>query len=185
MNCVFELAVKVFLKEDIKFEDCLSELSNLIDKVLSKNEKYLEFHNENKYKNYTFDMLYPLSTNKVYEKENIYTFRIRTIDPELLNYIIKNLENEYSDTIKVLTILQKIIPIKKIEKVYSITPVVLKFDEGFWRTHTSIKDVKRRLKDNLIKKYNSYYETKIEEDFELFEIIIIKNNKPIKANYNF
>ncbi|MFI3211181.1 MAG: CRISPR-associated endoribonuclease Cas6, partial [Peptostreptococcaceae bacterium] len=65
----------------------------------------------------------------------------------------------------------------------SITPVVLKFDEGFWRTHTSIKEVKRRLKENLIKKYNSYYETKIEEDFELFESIVIKNNKPIKANY--
>ncbi|MFI3209431.1 MAG: CRISPR-associated endoribonuclease Cas6 [Peptostreptococcaceae bacterium] len=183
MKNVFELSIKVFLTQDIKSEECSSSISDLIDKSLSKSKKYLEFHNDNKYKNYTFDMLYPLSDNKVYKKENIYTFRFRTIDLELLNYINENLINEHTNCIKVLTISKKTIPIKHIEKIYNITPVILKFENGYWKRHSSIQEVEKRLRENIIKKYNSYYNTKIEEDFELFTLVTIKNNKPIKVNY--
>lgn len=183
MNKTIELAIKVFLKDDIKFEDCLATITDLVDKALSKNKKYLEFHKENKFKFYSFDMLYPLSIDKVYKKDNIYTFRLRSIDPELIKYLVSSLENEYTDTLKVLTIFKKLIPKKQIVKLYSITPVIIKFDEGYWKTHTTIDEVKRRIKENIIKKYNSYYNTKIDEDFELFKSIELKNKLPVKVNY--
>ncbi len=109
-----ELQVKVFLLEDIKLEDTLEQICRLIDKLLVKDDKYSRFHNENKFKNYSFNMLYPLEENRVYKKENIYTFILRTVDDDLVDYFMKELVNEYTEEIKVLTKNNKIKFIKKI-----------------------------------------------------------------------
>ena len=178
-----ELQVKVFLLKDIKIEDTLQQICKLIDNSLIENKLYEDFHNENKFKNYSFNMLYPLEKDKVYKKENIYTFLLRTVDNELSEYFIKKLINQYTDEIKVLTINKKIIPKKHVESIHTITPIVAKFDNGYWKKHSSIEVLEKRITENLIKKYNSFYDEKIDEDFELFTAISIVNRKPIATKY--
>lgn len=178
-----ELQVKVFLLEDIRLEDTSEKICKLIDKLLVKDVNYNAFHNENKFKNYSFNMLYPLEQNKIYKKENIYTFILRTVDTDLVDYFMKELVNEYTDEMKVLTINKKIIPIKYIESIHAITPIVAKFDNGYWKQHSSIEVLERRIKENLIKKYNTFYKEKIDEDFELFTTMSIINKKPIATKY--
>ena len=183
MRNIIELQVKVFLTKDIKQEQTSKKISLLIDKTLAKDEKYISFHNENKFKYYCFNMLYPLEENRIYKKENIYTFILRTVDYDLANYFLKELINEYTDEIKVLTINKKLIPIKHIESIHAITPIVAKFDNGYWKQHSTIDILEKRIKENLIKKYNAFYEEKIDEDFELFTTMSIINKKPIATKY--
>lgn len=180
---VRELKVKVYLLKDIKLKDVNVNITRLIDKCLSRDKYYLEFHNKNNFKNYCFNLLYPLEKTKIYRAGNIYTFILRSVDEELADFISKNLTNEYTNEIKVLTINDSIIPKKIISDVYSITPVVIKLDEGYWRNNISVEEFELRLKENIIKKYNDFYNTKIDEDFEIFNHIKFNNVKPIATDF--
>lgn len=180
---VYELTLKVFLMKNVKSNESLEKIGNLIDKSLSKDKKLLDFHEENVYKNYTFNSFYPIEKSKIYGEGKIYSIKIRTIDEMLVEYFKKNLVNEYTDYIKALTLECSVVPKKYIEKIYSITPVVIKTEEGYWKGKLSLEDFEKRIKDNLVKKYNSYFDTKIDEDFTLFKVINFENHKPISCKY--
>lgn len=180
---VYENKVKVFLLKDIECDDAQSEICKIIDSALSKDEKWLEFHKKNEYKYYCFDSLYPIPKDRVYKYGSIYTFTLRTIDKDIANYLNKVLANEYNNTIKCLTTEIRIIPKKIIEKIYSLTPVIMKNDSGYWRENLSLKDFERRLVENLIKKYNIINDTKLDEDFDLYTSLEFKNKKPCAMNY--
>lgn len=180
---VIELKVKVYLNSNINMSSSLESISKLIDKTFLKDDKLSRFHKENKFKNYCFNMLYPLEKSKIYKKGEIYTFIIRTVDKELSNHFTQNLTNEYTSEIKVLTLDKRVISKKHIDKVYSITPIIAKFEDGYWRKNNTIDVLEKRIKDNIIKKYNQFHKTEIDEDFELFTNIHIKNKKPISTQF--
>ena len=77
----------------------------------------------------------------------------------------------------------KIVPKKFIEKIYTLTPIIIKTESGYWKGNLSIDGFEKRIRENLIKKYNEINNTKIEEDFELYNSIEFKNKKPVSVNY--
>lgn len=180
---IYELTLKVFLMRNIRNEDALEKIANLIDKSLSKDKDLLNFHEKNIYKFYTFNSFYPIEKSKIYKEGKIYSIKIRTVSADLVDYFKKNLVNEYTDYIKALTLECSTIPKKYIERIYSITPVVIKTEEGYWKGKLCLDDFEKRIKDNLIKKFNNYYDTKIDEDFTLFKFIKFENHKPISSKY--
>lgn len=159
------------------------EISNVVDSCLAKDAELLKFHNENEYKNYSFSTFYPIEKSKLYKVGKIYTVIIRTVDERIKKCFEKLLENENTESIKALTIETRILPQKYIEKIYSLTPVVVKFENGYWRTNESLDAFEKRLKDNIIKKYNHFTSTKIDENFELFTYMRFDNQKPIATKY--
>lgn len=179
LRMTYELSVKVYLLENIITTDMMCKIATLIDGTLGKDEEYLIFHQKNKYKGYSFDGLYKVEQEGIYHQGNIYTFRIRTVDPKLAEYFEKNLFTSYTNEIKVLTVTKRIIAQKHIEKIFSITPVVIKNDFGYWRSNMTIEDYERRIRENLIKNFNMFYGKKIDENFELFTHIEFNNRKPI------
>lgn len=183
MGDTIELSVKVFLFNEIKLEEVSSKICRIIDDSLVKSEYYSRFHKENKFKNYSFNMLYPLAKNGIYEKENLYTFLFRTVDKKLAKYLQVALKNQRNNDMQVLVVKNKNIPRKHIESIYAITPIVTKFESGYWKRYHSIEELERRIKINLIKKYNEFYNVVIEEDFEIFTMMTITNNKPISTKY--
>jgi CRISPR-associated endoribonuclease Cas6 len=180
---VFEIKVKLFILKDIKLEEVQSKISAFIDMGLSKNSDYLEFHKENSFKNYCFDSLYPIEVDKLYKATKIYTLTIRTINDKLADFFYRRIANEYDSNIKGLTAEIRIIPKKHFEKIYSITPMLIKNDCGYWKGKITLDEFERRLKENLIKKYNSIANEKIDEDFQLYTSIEFKNRKPISTSY--
>lgn len=180
---VYEISLLVFLLKDIKSENSFSAISSFIDSDMAKIPELLEFHNENKYKNYCFNSFYPIEKDKVYKQGNIYTIQIRTIEKNLADFFNTNLVNHYNESIKGLTSEIKIIPQRYIEKLYSITPVILKGEDGYWKGKFTLSDFEKRLKENIIKKYNSVLNTKIDENFQLYTSIEFINKKPIAFNY--
>lgn len=180
---VFEISLLVFLIKDIDSKEAFSKISEFIDGGMAMKQELLELHNKNTYKNYCFCSFYPLEKDRLYKSGNNYTIRIRTVDYELAEFFNKKLVNHFDKNIKALTSTIRILPKKHIEKIYSITPLVLKTNEGYWKNNISLNDFERRLKENLIKKYNLFMNTKINENFQLYTSIEFKNKKPVAISY--
>jgi CRISPR-associated endoribonuclease Cas6 len=108
---------------------------------------------------------------------------IRTIEKNLAEFFTNKLVNEFDGKIKGLTSEIRILPKKHIEKLYSITPAIMKNEDGYWKNKVKLDEFERRLKENLIKKYNRSMDTKIDENFQLYTTIEFKNKKPISTNY--
>lgn len=180
---VYELKIKIYLLENLKLEDVGMELSSLVDKSFLASEKYKEVHKNRGYKHYSVGGLLPVERNRIFKEGSIYEFQVRTPSKELKNYFKKNLVNEFNKKIKVLVINEKIIPENFFEKIYSLTPVVAKFNEGYWKNKVSFEKYEERIKNNLIKKYNDFTGKKLDEDFQLYERMELNNEYPIPLKY--
>lgn len=179
---VYQIRLKLFTLQDLSLENTQAAIASFIDSALAKDKEMLELHEKNDFKNYCFDGLYPTEPNKLYKAGNIYTLTIRTIDAKLADYFNTYLKNHYDNNLKALTCEIRIIPKKIIEKVYSITPIVIK-EQGYWKGKISLDKFEERIKVNLIKKYNEINNCKIDEDFNLYSVLEFKNKKPIATNY--
>lgn len=180
---VIQIRIKILLKENIHVSDIQPKVCGLIDYSFSKRQELLDMHNENKYKFYCFDFPYPAERDQIYKKGKIYTLTIRTVDFELAEFFSNSLLDVQTRFIKALSSELKILPQRPIEKIYSLTPAIIKNDTGYWRDNMSMEDYQKRLKENLVKKYNIITGTKMDEDFKLFDKIELKNRKPISVKY--
>lgn len=180
---VFQINIKLYLLHDIKLEDAATCINAFIDQGMSMDSELLELHNRNSFKNYVFDLLYPIETDKLYKKDKIYSLTIRTIDEKLARFYNSKLVHFHNPSMKGITSEIKIIPRKFIEKIYSITPIVIKSDEGYWKTKMPLQEFEQRIKINLIKKYDNALDTKIKEDFPLYTSLEFANRKPVPIKY--
>lgn len=180
---VYELKIKIYLLENLGLEDVGMGLSSLVDKSFLASDKYKEIHKNSGYKHYSVGGLLPVERDRVFKKGGVYEFQVRTVSKDLKNYLKMNLVNEFTKKIKVLVIEEKIVPRNFFEKIYSLTPVVAKFPEGYWNGKVSFEKFEERIKNNLIKKYNDFTGKKIDEDFQLYERIELNNEYPIPLKY--
>lgn len=179
---VWKLELKVYLLKNINQKDCLTKITYFIDSVLKTDEKFLKYHNKRIPKGYVFNSFYPLEKEE-YLAGKIYTVQIRTVNEELKDFLMKNLHNNYTKEIKGLTISERKIEYRYIDRLFSVTPIILKTENGYWRGNMDVDNFLDRLKINLIKKYNQFYEEKLDETENIFEKIEFRNNVPIKCSY--
>ena len=159
---VHEINVKVYILQDITVEEALEALSKLIDKSFYKNKDLKNFHEENKMKNYCFNSLYPLNIKtKIYEKGCIYNFQLRCIGFKLRDHFLKFLANEYTSKLKVLICQSKNIYKKPIDRIYSITPLMVKMPGSekiiYWRNGYTEDEFFEYIRTTSIKKIHLQY----------------------------
>ncbi len=180
---VIQIRMKLYFLVDIPLEQLQIRLTDFLDRSLMQEEQYAKFHNENRYKNYCFDLCYPVERDKLYKRENIYTLTIRTVDSELARYFSEKTVHFYTEYVKSLTAEVRIIPEKYIDILWNTTPAIMKCQGGYWRGVLSIEQYEKRMKINLLKKWQQIYGQKLEENFELFSSIEFLNKKPIAVKY--
>ena len=180
---VFKIRLKLYLLQDIPANQVQEKIAAFIDTGLARQTELLHFHEENRYKNYCFDSLYPPERDKIYKKDQIYTVTIRTVDHALANYFSEVYKNHYTNEMKGLVTEICILPKKMIEFLYSLTPVVLKDEQGYWRDHMALEQFEERLKINLIKKWNYLTGEKLQEDFPLYTLLEFLNTSPVSTKY--
>ena len=178
---VHELKIRVQLKEDIPVDRVMEVEAGFIDSMLAKDESWLRFHEENKSKLYSFSGLWPIEKNGVYKKGKCYVITIRSVDEGFVSYV--GMCNHTDPKMETLEVSYKQISKKLIEKIYTLTPVVLKAEDGYWRKQKNLDDFERLLFENAIKKYNQFTGEKADEDFELYTDIFFLNRKPISSRY--
>lgn len=179
---VYEIKLKVYLLQNIKYENSLEIVSSYLDSGLCKNEKFLTQHNKKEYKLYNFNYLYPPEKDKIYKQGSLYTLTIRTIDKEIAEYMGNIICNHFDENIKGLTSEIRIIPRKTIDKIYSITPVLIKNDTGYWKQKNDLEFFEKRIKENTLKKYK-YISNNELELCDFYNEIKFKNHKPIATNF--
>ena len=180
---VYQIRIKLYMLTDVVLNRIQTNLTAFIDKGFLENEELLQMHEENKFKNYCYDLPYPIEKDKIYKKGKIYTVTIRTIDPRLAKYFQEVCVNSYTDEVKGLTSEIRIIPKKVIDSIYTLTPVILKDDKGYWRKHMQLAEFENQLKVNLIKKWNSFTGEKLSEDFSLYTLLEFLNETPVPMEY--
>lgn len=180
---VFEIKLKLYLLKDIPSIDALESIAGFLDNAILKSKELSDLHYVNSYKNYTFCSFYPLEKDRIHKKDSIYTVVIRTVEYKLADFFNEIAANHYNHEMKALTCEVKEIPKHFIEKVYTITPLILKDDKGYWRPHMTFDEFESRIKINLIKKYNKIMNCKLDEDFQLYNRITLLNSAPIKVKY--
>lgn len=181
---VFQIRMKLYVLNDISTEAVQEKLTRFIDTGFAVSRELLQMHEENRYKYYSHDLLYPIERDRIYRKGHIYTVTVRTLDPKLAEYFCQVCANHYTEDFKGLTAQICVLPKKRIEYLYTLTPAILKDDQkGYWRTHMNLEGFEQRLKINLIKKWNYFTGEQIEEDFPLYTLLEFLNQKPIGVKY--
>lgn len=180
---VYQIRLKLFVLVDIPFEQIQEKLNLFIDTGFSSSQELLQMHKENRYKYYCFDLPFKLGQSKIYKQGHIYTVTIRTIELRLANYFYQVCVNHYTKEFKGLTAEIRIFPQKRIESLYTLTPAILKSDQGYWKKHMNLEKFEERLKVNLVKKWNYFTGERINENFQLYTSLEFLNHKPISVNY--
>ena len=179
---VYQIDCKVYLLKSIPFKQILEEISNFIDLGLAKNDRMLEFHKRRGFKNYSHNGFNELEIDKIYKEGKIYSFSIRCIDDYLKDYFFKVLPDISTSSMKGLVATVKPIPKIYIEKLYTVTPLILKLEGGYWKGQIDFLSYEKKIVSNAIKKAKAIIGDFV-EDFELFNGIKILNHKPIANAY--
>lgn len=177
------MKLTVYLLKDIESKNALSKIASLIDKSFLWDERMMKMHKKVSYKPYTFNSLYPIEKDQIYRAGKVYTILIRSISKDFVHFCKEHLVNTYTEEMKALALTVKVLPQKMIQRIYSVTPNIIKCDQGYWKGHLTIQQYEKRLIDNLMKKYKYFIEEEINEDFELFTYVRLENRKPISFSY--
>jgi len=180
---VFQIRVKIYLLKDIEVSQIQKKVTAFVDSGFSKTDALAEMHEENKFKWYCFDLLYPAEKDKIYKQGKVYTLTIRTVDDTLARHFSEVCVNTHTCEMKGLTAEIRILPQKIIDTLYTLTPAVLKDDRGYWRYFMTVAEFEERLKVNLVKKWNRFTGEKLSEDFQLCTSLEFLNKVPISIAY--
>lgn len=183
---VYEIKVKVFILSSIKLEQTLEKISMFIDMCMAKENLWLEYHKSRQYKEYTFSSFLPLEKEKQYFKDKVYTFKIRTINEKLAKYLYETLSKFRNNDMQGLTSEIKILQKKMLKKIYSITPILMKSDGGYWKYCMSFEEFEKRLQVNCIKKWRYFCNILKDEknmNIELYTGLRFLNIKPVPIYY--
>ncbi|PRR77933.1 hypothetical protein CLLI_20280 [Clostridium liquoris] len=146
-------------------------------------EELKQIHHRKEYKNYVFNNFYPLGNGKIYIRDRLYVFKIRGLSYDFINKMSKCLSMLKSDNFKVVSICGKEIKQKYIKELYTMIPLIVTIDSKPWLQDDDLDVFKRRLEDNLEKKYKSFFNEEINVRDKFIQEIKFKNIKPMHFNY--
>lgn len=180
---VYECKVRVKMQETVLMQNCMTVITYFIDSSLCLDKQMSRLHNVNKFKYYVHDSFYPVEKDGLYKNGDVYTFRVRTVDADLFRFFSSNLAFHKTRELQGIGMEIQLLSPKWISELYSISPIIIKTDKGYWRNVITYNDFQQRIKSNLCKKYNQFTGDKIDETFALYDVLEFKNRQPIKIHY--
>lgn len=179
----FELTLTVLLKRNIYFTDSSYIISNNINRIMLLDKDLKELHPKKQYKNYVFNNFYPLEKDKIYKKDSLYIFKIRSLDSEFCEKMYELSSSLDSDDFKVISADIKDINKKRIKEIYTLTPLIITVDSKPWLQNDDLNLFKERLEANLEKKYKDFYNEDISSKGKFINNLTFKNRLPMYYNY--
>lgn len=182
---VYELRLKVYLLKAISAFEAQQQVSQLLDQCLGSEEQWKRFHESSQLKGYSYGSLYPTEKDKVYKKGKLYTITVRTINAELASYFADELPHMESIFMKGLEIEISEVGRGFIESVYSVTPMIVKFEDcAYWRDNHSFEELQSHIRNNSFKKYSEFGEKELDEkNTAIWNQIKLINRKVIATPY--
>ncbi len=97
---IFELKCKAYLKTNIELKSSFDVLSKYLNYSIYQNEIYK--NKDTSIKNYCFGNFYPTESDKIYKKNNVYEFVIRSIDEEFIDELEKAILENMNNSFKIM-----------------------------------------------------------------------------------
>lgn len=183
---VYEGTLKLYLLKDIFNNNYQEKISAIIDKSLLIDEKQKDFHEKRALKGYVFNGFFDKNAKNKdfkYPAGNVYSVKIRSLNKELMDYFKNNLCNIRTLETQALTFEYRELPNTIVKTIYSLTPTICKFEDGYWQKSHTLDDVIERIEQNARKKLSLIGEN-VPENAEFIINIKKLNNYPIVKEYN-
>lgn len=178
-----ELVVTIQLKQGITNDEMYEFLNSLINNAMLYDENLREMHERNEYKFYTYSSLNPIEKDRIYKKDRIYVFKIRSINKIFLAKLKRVLALTEAN-VKIIATEIKSYSQKFITKLTTLSPVVTTMKENkYWRKEDGLEELMTRMCKNAVRKYNQYFNTQIPEATIFVQSIAQTNLKPVKIPY--
>ncbi|KHD34263.1 hypothetical protein NL50_17715 [Clostridium acetobutylicum] len=180
----YELKIKVKLSKNMNFIEVPYNIGVFINNSMLKTALLKKIHEEKFYK-YVYDTFYPIEKDKIYKKDKIYSFRLRSMNIQLLNKMAIAIYNHNYNDIKAIDVDLKVQEVDKINEIYTLKPIIVTIDSKPWlKEKCSIDLLMKRLNDNLEKKLNQIGEEHENRESGMFiNEIQILNKFPMKYSY--
>lgn len=184
----FELRCTAYLKQDIHFFDIFEVIGKYISFSMCQDENLAKQHIDfKKYNNYCFGGFFPREKESVYKKGKTYSFEIRSIDEEFIDRLSTLLKQNTNNPSMIVVETKK--HYKKqhfISEIYSATPTIVstgKDEKGKayqWtmREDGDILKLQNQLQQNLLNKYNYFFNEELRSETNFIQLLEIKNKKP-------
>lgn len=178
-----EYDIKVILLKEIHLKNIGSSIGGFLTEILCIDENWKKMHYNKEYKGYCFNYLHPQAQNKIYQR-GVYNFQVRVIDEYVESILDNYISGFWNDTFKVIFVKKSELTQKRnIQRCFTVTPVILKTDKGYWRKENKFELFESRIKSNMIKKYKFITGETIEEEPQIYNKIILDNEKPVATSY--
>lgn len=185
LNIIFKLKKDVFLK------DAQEKIAKFLNKSMLLDEYLSERHKNQGMKYYVFDNFSPIQRDGVYKEGNIYKVVLRSIDNIFINKMITVVKQTRTDCLQVISVDKNIyLKISNIQRITTTTPAVISFyDQNkkpyFWtlRNDGDILKLQKALQDNLLGKYNSFFNEELKPDNGFIRLFELKTRKGLSITY--
>lgn len=179
----YELIVTAKLTEEKNNNEIYEVIYNTINQAMLQDEVLKEFHEKNEFKYYSFSSLQPLAKDKVYKKDMIYFFNIRSIDSTFL-LRLKRVLPRTETLLQVVCADLRPYSQKFISTISTLSPVLLTMEnKHYWTQKDGLNEFITRFSKNIVRKYNAYYQTQIPETTIFITGVEQTNEKPIRIPY--
>lgn len=185
----YTLTVSISLKRNIHLKDCNITLSSNIRKSMLLDEELKLLHDSKKITPYVFGYPYPNEKDKVYKANHAYKFQIKSFDESIIERLKKVLEESKNLDFYILEIQKRVTKRFFVEKIYNTTPAVITVQNEDKKLRCALIGdldldlIKKRLLDNLEKKYKTLFCEDIKAPQDAIVMLSIKNNLPIVTNF--
>lgn len=183
---VYEGTLKVYLLEDIFNKNYQEKIAAIIDKSFLISEEKKLFHKERRLKGYVFNGFFDKNAKNKdfkYPSGSVYPVRIRSLDKDLMDFFKCHLGKIRTEEMQALTFEYRTLPDNTVQKIYSVTPAVCKFEDGYWANSHNIDDVLKRIEQNARKKL-ALLKEEVPEDIDFIINAKRLNNYPIIREFN-
>jgi len=188
---LYEIKITLLLKRNVNLIDVQEFLSSNINKSMLEDSFLKKQHSEKGFKPYSLGSLYPFDLeNKMYHKNQMYVLTMRSIDKQFLQSLSSVLKSSKKLDFNVIAIEFLTRDYGFVESAFTLTPAIISIKDEeknyirYWtKEEGSLDFVKKRIKDNLEKKYEQFFNEKIVAPDDFILMISIQNRKAIVSNY--
>ena len=163
-----ELSVKVNLKQDIHFQNAPEKISDMLKKAAKIDNECFVYSNLGK-----------ADKDGFFKKKGM--FKVRSFDFVLMEDFAKSLLDYEDEYFRVDFIMSSVKNFEKITSLYTLNPVFVKIENGFFWTFKSsgvIDEFVNNLQKDLLEKYELYFDEKLELKESFIKFMTFKNQKP-------
>ena len=186
----YEIKITILLKINVSLNEANNNLAKAVNRIMLENKHTRELHEKNAINPYVFSLPYPIDIiRKIYKKNSVYIFSLRSIDEKFINIFKENLKKVKLDEFDILA--SELIEVKKffINSLYTLTSSVSTITEEnkkpyFWTVENSnLEFIKDRIKNNIEKKHKIFLNEEIKAPDDFIQNIVLLNKIPFMTKH--